>query len=157
MGFPNVQGSNLQGRKFNLPRDFEGAYNIVLIAFQQHQQYDVETWMPFVRALAGQHPSLRYYELPTIWRMPFFKRLMLDMSMRMGIPDKATREVTITLYLDKPTFRRALGIHNEHDITILLVDPAGRIMWQTTGRFNDAKGASLSATLCQYEDVTCQR
>jgi hypothetical protein len=35
MNFPNVSSSNLEGQKFNLPKDFEGKLNIVVIAFRR--------------------------------------------------------------------------------------------------------------------------
>ena len=44
--FPVVQGKNLEGRSFHLPHDFEGDMNIVVVAFQRHQQAAVDTWMP---------------------------------------------------------------------------------------------------------------
>lgn len=147
MRFPDVTGSNLQGRRLHLPGDFAGEYNILLIAFQQHQQYDVNTWLPLLKRLRRQYPALHYYELPTIAELPRLRQVMLDMGMRLGIPDRNTRETTITLYLDKATFRRALEIPHEDAITVLLVDQAGRVLWRTLGGHNEAKGAALEASV----------
>lgn len=149
MRFPEVEGSNLQGRKFELPGDLAGEFNIILIAFKQHQQYDVNTWLPLLKRLRRQYPALHYYELPTIWEMPRLRQMMLDMGMRMGIPDRHTRETTITLYLDKTEFRRALDIPHEDAITVLLVDRFGRVLWRTMGIYNEAKGAALEASVEQ--------
>ncbi len=38
---------------------------------------------------------------------------MLNEGMRAGIPERATRAHTITLYLDKAAFRQALAIPDE--------------------------------------------
>ncbi len=149
MQFPDVAGSNLQGRRFRLPADFEGDYNVVIIAFQQTQQYDVETWLPLLRRLRRQYPALHYYELPVVWEMPRLRQLLLDMGMRLGISDRATREKTITLYLDKRAFRRALDIPDENAIMVALVDRTGRVLWRTLGPYNEAKGASLEASVHQ--------
>lgn len=149
MQFPEVAGSNLQGRRFRLPTDFEGDYNVVLIAFQQAQQYDVETWLPLLRRLRQAYPALRYYELPVVWAMPRLRQVLLDMGMRLGIPSRATREKTITLYLDKSAFRRALDIPDESAIMVALVDRSGRVLWRTLGPYNEAKGASLEASVRQ--------
>ncbi|MBN2472702.1 MAG: hypothetical protein JXN59_18405, partial [Anaerolineae bacterium] len=78
---------------------------------------------------------------------PRLRQMMLDMGMRMGIPDRHTRETTITLYLDKPAFRRALEIPHEDGITVLLVDQAGNVLWRTMGGYNEAKGAALEASV----------
>lgn len=149
MQFPEVAGSNLQGRRFRLPADFEGDYNVVIIAFQQAQQYDIETWLPLLRRLRRQYPALRYYELPVVWEIPRLRQILLDMGMRLGIPSRAMREKTITLYLDKLAFRRALDIPDESAIMVALVDRAGRVLWRTLGPYNEAKGASLEASVRQ--------
>jgi len=56
MQFPSVTGSNLQRRKLDLPEGFEGELNLVLIAFQQWQQSQVDTWIPFARPCRNQLP-----------------------------------------------------------------------------------------------------
>ncbi|GAB4573200.1 MAG: hypothetical protein Kow0077_14890 [Anaerolineae bacterium] len=147
MRFPPVEGRNLQGRRFRLPEDFGGTYNIVLIAFQRYHQADVESWLPLLKRLRREYADLHIYELPTLWEMPPLRRLMLDMGMRMGIPDRATREMTITLYLDKAQFRQSLEIPTENEIVVLMVDRAGRVLWRTSGGYNAAKGAALAASV----------
>jgi hypothetical protein len=145
--FPPVSGANLEGRHFNLPNDFEGALNVVLVAFQRQQQDDVDTWTPFLRGLAAEHADLRVYELPTLGRRYIPMRWMIDGGMRRGIPDKAVRMTTITLYIDKSPYRRALGLGDESQIYVLLVDRAGTILWRGAGRHSDALAAELAADL----------
>jgi len=41
--FPSVKASNLEKRDFNLPADFEGERNLLLVAFEREQQKDVDT------------------------------------------------------------------------------------------------------------------
>ena len=43
--FPNVKAANLEKRNFNLPADFEGERNLLLVAFEREQQKDVDTWL----------------------------------------------------------------------------------------------------------------
>jgi hypothetical protein len=109
MRFPAVTGSNLQRQKLSLPQDFRGELNLVLIAFQQWQQTQVDTWLPFVRQLEENHSGVRYYELPTIQRRSVLSRTLINEGMRAGIPDPVARERTITLYVDKETFREAFS------------------------------------------------
>jgi hypothetical protein len=143
MHFPQVSGSNLEGRRYRLPRDLEGDLNLLFIPFQRWHQDWVDTWVPFARELQAKTPGLRYYELPTLPRMNPFYRMSLDMGMKMGIPDKAAREATITLYLDKDAYRQALGIPNEETIVVMLVDREGTILWRTEGPFEAEKGRAL--------------
>jgi predicted transcriptional regulator len=141
--FPTATGSNLQREKLTLPADFGGELNIVLIAFEQWQQNSVNTWLPFVEQLEPRYETVRYYELPVIRRMNFFARTFINEGMRAGIPDTKARERTITLYLDKPTFRQALDVPHERDIHVLIVDRAGNVLWRTEGAFSPEKGEAL--------------
>jgi hypothetical protein len=141
--FPSVSGSNLEGRRFRLPGDLEGEVNLLFIPFQRWHQDWVDTWVPFARQLLAEIPGFRYYELPTLPRMNPLYRMSLDMGMKMGIPDRAAREATITLYLDKDAYRQALDIPGEDTVVVLLVDRRGAILWRTEGPFEQAKATEL--------------
>ena len=145
MQFPAVTGSNLQRKKLNLPQDFQGELNLVLIAFQQWQQAQVDTWIPFARQLEDTHSGVCYYELPTIQRLNVLARTFINEGMRAGLPNPIVRERTITLYLDKDEFRQALQLPHEDDIFVLLLDSQGQVLWRAEGVFTPEKGESLAA------------
>jgi hypothetical protein len=144
MKFPNVTGSNLLRRKLSLPADFQGGLNILLIPFQRWHQLSVDSWIPFVSQLENDIAGVFYYELPTIERMNFFSRTFINEGMRAGIPNIKARQRTITLYLDKSSFRKALDLPNEDEIYILLVDRQGEILWEESGSFTPEKGDALA-------------
>lgn len=145
--FPRVEGSNLEGRRFTLPTDFEGDYNVVLVAFRREQQDDVDTWLPFLREVAAPGRNVRVYELPTLNKTYRFMRGFIDGGMSRGIPERATREATITLYIDKSPFKKALAIATEDRVSTFLVSRDGRVLWRTDGRFTAGAAAGLAATL----------
>jgi hypothetical protein len=147
MNFPAVQGSNLEGRKYRLPGDFEGDLNLVIVAFQQWHQGLVDTWIPTAKALAAATPGLRYYELPTINTMNPISRTFINWGMHAGIPDKSAREATITLYIDKQPFREALQIPNEETIHLFLVRRDGTVLWHGEGQWSEAGEESLRAAV----------
>lgn len=145
--FPVVKSDNLEGRTFTLPKDFGGERNVIFVAFQREQQKDVDTWVPFVTKQIAAHPGTEYYELPTIKKMISPMKWMINKGMSGGIPDKAAREHTITLYIDKEPFKKELGITDERVIQVMIVDRAGAVLWRTAGLFSDEKGAALAAAL----------
>ena len=142
--FPRVTGTNLKRQKYSLPNDFEGELNLVLVAFLREQQLMVNTWLPTADLLEKIHPELRYYELPTISRLNLFARWFINTGMRSGIKDPKSRQRTITLYLDKKPFRKAMGIPDEENIYIFLVDKQGRIVWRSEGPCDVGKAELLS-------------
>ncbi len=145
--FPTVTSENLEGRSLTLPADFAGDRNVVFVAFLMQQQKDVDSWSPWLRQALARHPGSDFYEIPTIQRMVAPMRWMINRGMRGGIPDRAVRERTVTLYIDKGPFKAALGITSEAEIQVLLVDRAGRVRWRTTGPFTAAKAAELDRAL----------
>jgi hypothetical protein len=145
--FPKVEGSNLEGRRFSLPADFESEYNVVFVAFRREQQADVDSWLPFLESQKLQDRGIRVYELPTLNRNYRIMRGFIDGGMSRGIPVKATREATITLYIDKSPFKKALAIDTEGQISTLVVARDGRVLWRKDGRFTSNGGAELAAML----------
>lgn len=145
--FPRVEGSNLEGDRFVLPADFGGDINVVLIAFKREQQRDVDSWTPLLKRIAEANPGVRVYELPTLARRYRLMRSFIDGGMRSGIPDRAVRAATVTLYIDKSPFRRALGLQDEDRIYVLLVDRQGQVHWRTDGAFDPSAAVELESAV----------
>ena len=144
--FPSLKASNLERKAFKLPEDFEGESNLCLIAFQRNQQKNVNTWIAGLKSI-NTPASMKIYELPTIAKGPRFFTSWLDGQMRAGIHDKQAREMTITLYLNKSAFRKALVIPTEKTISAILIDKKGNVLWRATGDYNEDKGAELMSAL----------
>jgi len=147
MKFPVVRASNLRRNKLTLPYDFKGKLNIVLIPFYQWHQSLVDTWIPFVRQIEKDYSGVYYYELPTIRKMNPIAKTFINEGMRSGIPDPVSRERTITLYLDKRSFRYALNLQAEDDIYVLVVDRRGNVYWRAKGAYSLEKGIALQQVL----------
>lgn len=143
MKLPRVEGSNLNRKKMVFPDDFAGQINLVFIAFLRWHQDLIDEWVPFVARLAEEFPALSYYEFPTLSRRGVIYRTFLNEGMRAGIPNPATRARTITLYLDKPAFRKALEIEGEQNIWLYLFDRSGEVLGRVEGKFTEEKGAAL--------------
>ena len=141
--FPTVEGSSLSKAKHRLPGTLEHDLNLLLIAFQQRQQGDVETWVPFAGDLAAEFEGFGAYELPVIPRRYRPVAGFIDGGMRAGIPDPDVRAATITLYIDRNAFMASLDIADTEGIVPMLVRPNGEILWRTTGRFSEPAGSIL--------------
>ena len=142
--FPAVDGKNLDGKEFVLPRDFEGALNIVFVAFQREQQLAVNTWLPTATLLEDLHKELRYYELPVHSCINPIVRWFLNRAMRVGIRYPGSREKTITLYIDKGLFCKALDISGEEYNHILVLNDKAQVVWRSEGSCDVEKAENLS-------------
>ena len=144
--FPRLSASSLEGKTMRLPEDFAGDRNLLLIAFQREQQQNVDTWLHEMKRFELS-PGFQYYELPTIDRLNPLYRWFINRGMRRGIPDRNARSRTITLYLDKLSFRKALGLPDERRIYAVLVDRSGQVVWRAEGDFDEARAASLQKAI----------
>jgi hypothetical protein len=149
MTFPTVSGFNLNRQKLTLPQDFQGNLNLIFIPFEQWHQMEVDSWIPLVKELEEQAKDLVYYELPIIRSRNSLSRMFINEGMRAGIPNPKTRERTITLYLDKAKFRRALEMPDEDHIYILIVDRQGKEFFRTRGPYSRDAEVSLRQALLQ--------
>lgn len=145
--FPQLRASNLDNREFDLPKDFAGERNLVLIAFEREQQKELDTWLREMPRFQESDPGFQYYELPTIGRLNALARWFIDSGMRRGIPDKNARARTITLYIDKGPFEESLQLPTEKTVYALLVDRSGKVLWRAEGAFDESKGQSLLKAL----------
>lgn len=131
--FPEIEGTSLSLVEHRLPGTLEGQVNLLLIAFRQWQQRDVDTWVPTAGELSSTYAGFRAYELPVISRMYRPVSGFIDGGMRSGIPDPDVRASTITVYLNRTQFLEALNIDSVGEIVPMLVTPHGEILWRTTG------------------------
>lgn len=145
--FPSVPATSLDKAHMQLPKDFGGEVNLVMIYFAREQQQDVDSWLPAARQLESSHPKLRYYELPTTARENLLYRWWFNSALRSNTTDPALDSRILTLYVSKGKFRQALKIANEKQIVTALVDRSGRVLWRTSGAFSAEKERSLAAVL----------
>lgn len=145
--FPVVHGMNLEGDKMILPQDLKGTLNLVIIAFKREQQNDVDTWIKALEVYVQDNPNVKLYELPTLKTFNMLMRLNINNGMRYGIANKQSREQTITLYVDKKSFKSRLLIPNEDRIQILLLNNAGKVFWRTSGPASQEKINALKTKI----------
>jgi hypothetical protein len=145
--FPSIEGNNLNRRHFRLPDDLDGGWRLVVVAFEQWQQRLVDSWLPQLKRLAAEHGNTAVYEIPVLARRWVIGRTLIDGGMRAGIADSAVRDGTITVYTDVGAFARGAGISDTKTISVFLLNPAGEIVWRTTGGYDDLACAELGGRL----------
>lgn len=144
MRFPRVTGSNLLRRKVTLPDDLQAKVGILFVPFYQWHQALVDSWVPLARQLEESFTGVQFFEVPVLEKRGLVYQTFINEGMRAGIPNQTTREKTITLYLDKQAFRRALDIPHEETMWVLLLDRAGNVVWRTEGAYSQDNGDALS-------------
>ena len=138
--FPKISAENLNKEKVTLPDDFNGNPLLVLIAYKQKQQLNVNTWLDRMDEIESAIPGVQIIETPTIssgkwgWMAGF-----IDGGMRSGIPDPEARARTITLYTDVSLFNQALNIESVDTIYAVLLDEDGEVIEMVEGDYSPEK------------------
>jgi len=145
--FPSIQAYSLDKERANLPEDFAGKTNLLLLSFAAEQQKQIETWLPTTLAIQHSNFDFRYYRLPVSNRENFIFRWWEISSMRSDETDPETWHWIVPLYIDKQAFLKALQIPDERQIVLLLADKQGRILWRTSGTMTPEKRAALMAAV----------
>lgn len=150
--FPLIQVTSLDGTHLNLPTNFSGQLNLVIISFAREQQQEVDSWIPAARKTEASHSQFRYYELPTMSRENFLYRWWFDEALRSNTTDKDLRSRILTAYVNKHTFKKSLNIDSEKRVIAMVVDPKGHIYWRTDGPYKDADMAAIQSVLAANGD-----
>ena len=151
MQFPVHTFSNLAKQKKKIPDELDGDYQLMIVAFQRKHQQLVDTWFAAGDTLEQTYNKpgnlFRYYEIPTIYKMGFIRRSLLNTGMRSGVKAQAARERTFTIYIDKTPFNKTLQIPNETDIHLFLLNGTGKVIWRCQGKHSIEKERSLTQFL----------
>jgi len=150
MFFPEVEGKNLESKSYKLPYDLEGELNVLLVPFQRWHQNLVDSWGPYLEKITQRFAGVKFYEVPSLNSAYKMMSFVIDGGMRAGIPSKEVRERTITTYINKSKFKKALEIPNEQTIYLFLVNKKGEILWRQSGVYDDSKAEGLTDYLNSY-------
>jgi hypothetical protein len=153
--FPRLAARDLEGRSLELPDDFSGASNLVIVAFRREQQSMVDSWVAWFERIEAEHPTLRCYEIPVIATRWSPARPAIDGGMARAVRARDARRRTLTVYTDVRRVTDALAIDDTDTVTVLLIDSDGGLRWRTTGPVTEHSGSELLESLAAdvSEDV----
>lgn len=153
MQFPAVTTENLLGERATFPEDFPGDPTLVLVAFTQAQQRDINAW---VEALdLKTEPPVEWIELPTVGRIYRPMKGMVDGWMRDGIPSQDGRRRTYTVFTNVGAFHRSFGIDNSDEVLVLLTRRSGEVCFILRGSPNREAIETIKDNIAASEGQSC--
>jgi hypothetical protein len=150
-----TEGRALDGTPYRLPAELPGELTLVVVAFRQRQQAEVDRWIDLAVALGvppsphGATTPMRsaIIEVPVLGRRYLVARRVIDGGMAAGIADPVALARTITVYTDPASFRRACGITTADEVTALLSRRDGTVVWHAVGPPSDQHRTELARVL----------
>ena len=88
---PQMEAADLNGRTLKIPQDLEGSPPLLIVAFEEEQQKEIDRLLPLIEKATAIAPALRVWELPLIDDPGPVGRFLIENGMKAGIPSEATR------------------------------------------------------------------
>jgi hypothetical protein len=136
-----VDGRALDGTPYRLPSQLPADPTVVVVAFKQRQQADVDRWIDLAVELgvptsplgADQPMRCAVVEVPVLGRRYLPARRLIDGGMSSSIADPVVLARTITVYTDPASFRRRCGIATDDEVTAILTHRDGSVSFHAVG------------------------
>jgi len=143
--WPDFDAETVSGRTVRLPDLLTSTRTVVLIAYSEEQQQDIDRWMI---ALAVRTRGIAWLQVAVLGKInPFFQNLILS-GLRRALPDKADRERVAVTFVEGDRFRRSMGLGGEgRAIHVLVVERSGTVSLSLDGAYTPEKASQLLAAL----------
>jgi hypothetical protein len=123
---PEFVGDSLDGRQLNFPSDITGKPVLLLVAYLQESQFDVDRW---VLGLLQSQLKLKVLELPTIEGLGArLAKSFINRGMKQGIPEQDWPAV-VTVYGDAEKLGSFVGGIRGNNSCAILLDGDAVVRW----------------------------
>ena len=142
MPFPTLTGTSLLGEDVQLPVGLPAERTLVLCAFKQHQQAQVDRWIERAVRELGVEPTplgldpgaaTAVIEVPCLGRKWRPVRRFIDGGMASSIAQPPILARTITVYGDVGAINKALDAPGTADVQARVVLRSGEILAAAAG------------------------
>lgn len=152
----------LDGTRRTLPAELPAERTLVLIAYRQRHQRDVDAWIAraVARGVPGTPRGAAEPMRTAVVEVPFLSgawlpaRRLIDGGMAQGIADPDVLARTLTAYGSPTAHRRACGLpvgpdgdDGRAEVEALVVDREGHVLAHITGPPSASPGAAVDALL----------
>jgi hypothetical protein len=153
--FPMLVGQLLNGKAVDLPESVAGKYTLVGMSWSKKAQPDFESWIsPVWNKFVLKTGMLdKMYDI-NLYFVPMFvgtKKSAMDNVMKQM---KAKSDSDIFPYVlfykgDLAPYEKSLGLSDKTKPYVFLLDSTGKIVYGTSGRFNDDKMLEIEKILLE--------
>ncbi len=142
---PLVKAETLAERQVTLPQDLPAEKTLILMAFEQAQQKNVDTWIAGMNLADNPIP---WIETPIIEPKNRLFRAFIQGGMRRGIAEQKARDRTITLFTDRSALMTAMGLPEQFNtIYAVVVDRAGNVLVSLEGDYSAEKALLINKAI----------
>lgn len=147
--FPEMIGEKLDGSTLTLPKDFNGKYSLLVLAYSKKAEDDLKTWQtPIYNKFIEKPKSKNTFSFSTYDINMLFVPMFTGVNQ--GAEGQATKkmkeeiESSMQAYFmvfkgSIKTFKDDLNMTEKDAPYLFLLDKTGKIVYQTSGAYSQSK------------------
>jgi hypothetical protein len=145
---PPTKATTLDGSAVAFPKPASQKPLLVIVGFSRKSSEDFKVWNQ--RALSPYLADARidYYELADLQEVPSMVRSLIVHGMRRDVP-KAQHSHFAPLTAGEDEWKKTVGYSASRDTYLILAEPSGHVVWQTSGVPDEQKVAALKQALAK--------
>lgn len=149
--FPQMRVETISGVALDLPEAFADGPSVIVIVYDQNQQPEADSWVPFLDEMAAARPDARYYVLPVLAAGLSMVRGMVEGIIRSTATDPVQLDRTILLFTDVGALQEQLAISGTSAVHVLVLDDAGQVVATASGAFSPTNGQIVDDALATLD------
>ncbi|MGK7394993.1 MAG: hypothetical protein ACNS62_10485 [Candidatus Cyclobacteriaceae bacterium M3_2C_046] len=145
--FPDLSGEKVSDEKVNIPQDCIGKYTLLGLAYSKKSEEDLNTWFKPVHSTFIRKPTGMFAQFAhdvNVYFIPMFTGIKAAASG--SAKRKASRKMDpqllpyVVFYKGSlKDYKKTLEFDQKDLPYFFVLDPGGKIIYATTGRFSQAK------------------
>ncbi len=145
---PQIKGTTLDEQEIILPDAVTGKITLLIITFSKTGGERGRAWNDRFFKDYPQDPKVTSYAIAMLQDVPSLFRGMVRGGIKRGLPAFMRRRF-LTVTKDEDDWKRYVGLQDDKDAYLILLDIKGWVQWSRHGQFDQAVYDSLKATITQ--------
>jgi ATP10 protein len=139
---PKIQGESLSGKRVELPEAVSGKVAVLVFGFSRASKAPTTTWGTKIFEGFASQPEFAIYQLPVLQEVPRLLHGMIISGMQKNVPEKL-HDHFVPLLQKEAELKKLVSYKEPDDAYLVVLDRAGKIVYQIHGPLNDTNYAGL--------------
>lgn len=153
--FPDMEAETVEDKKVMLPRDTKGKYTLIGLAYSKKSEEDLNSWFQpvfekFIQKTSGLLSSFAYDV--NVYFVPMFTGInaaATGTAKRKAIKNIDPQLLPYVLFYkgELKTYKQSLEFDKKDVPYFYVLDPTGKIVYATMGKYSDAKMGEIEEVI----------
>ncbi|MBX9578497.1 MAG: hypothetical protein K2W97_08510 [Chthoniobacterales bacterium] len=135
MSIPRLHARDLNGNNWGIPHDLPANKTLLLFVFKREQQSLIDSWIDGLGLRASEN-KIAWIEIPLLQKPWKILSSWIDQRMKRGITNHDLRGHVWTIYTNRGSFLKNIGLNSSDSICVLVVRKDGSVLSSASGEYS---------------------